>query len=76
MPYKTSSGRTVEYPYALAAKAQKNGNDELRELINATVKIFSELQYADNEVVTLREEVRRLTAENNFMVRIMENRDA
>jgi hypothetical protein len=76
MAYKTARGITVEYPYALAAKAAKLGNDQMNELINDTVRIFHELQYADNEVVTLREEVRRLTAENNFMVRIMENRDA
>lgn len=74
MPYKTAQGRSVEYPMQLAARLAKNGNDDTRELVDATHKIFRELQNLDYELTTLHEENKRLKHENEFMLRLINER--
>lgn len=73
MPYKTSQGRTVEYPMALAAKAAKS-TDDAREIVDKTFSIFREMQNLDIELITLREENKRLKHENEFMLRLINDR--
>ena len=73
--YTTFRGIKVEYPYRLAAAAAKVGNDDVCKLVDHTHKIFRELQYADAQVITLREDVRRLRIENEFMLRLINDRN-
>lgn len=75
MGYLTARGRTVEYPYTLAAKVVCTQNDDLLEIVNATAEIFRELQYADYELITLRQENLRLKHENEFMIKLINSRD-
>lgn len=75
MSYLTSSGQRVEYPFALASRiafeGRKASTDDIRVLVHETSRIFNELQRADAEVITLRQQVQRLTHENEFMLRLI-----
>lgn len=73
MAYRTSQGRIVEYPMAIAAKAAKS-TDDAREIVDKTFAIFRELQNVDMELITLREENKRLKHENEFMLRLINER--
>ena len=59
---------------ALASKAA-NSTDDAKELVDKTFAIFRELQNLDLELTGLREEVKRLRAENEFMIRLINMRD-
>ena len=71
MTYKTSQGRTVEYPMALAAKAE---TENAKYIVDKTYSIFRELQNLDIELITTREENKRLRYENEFMLRLINER--
>lgn len=74
MPYKTSQGRTVEYPHSLAAKLLSKGCEDVTALVDASHKIFREMQNLDSELITLREDNKRLKHENEFMLRLINER--
>lgn len=75
MAYKTAFGKDIEYPYALAAKAVRTGSEDVIAVVNATHNIFTALQIADAEVITLREENKRLRYENEFIIRLINNKE-
>jgi hypothetical protein len=72
--YKTSLGRVVEYPYTIA-KELCSGSEKEKQLVDATRKIFEELQRIDSELITYREDNKRLLIENQFMIRLINMRD-
>ena len=76
MAYTTAFGRVVEYPFALAANAVRAGRDDVNQIVHDTHAIFSALQTADAAVITLRLENQRLKHENEFMLRLINDRDA
>lgn len=71
--YKTCQGRTVEYPFAIAARLT-SGNDEQKQLVDSTYNVFRELQNLDFELTTLRSEVQNLRAENKFLLKLINER--
>lgn len=75
MTYLTAQGTRVEYPFALAAKAARLGNDDINEIVSSSYKIFTCLQNADYELITLREENKRLKYENEFMLRLINEKE-
>jgi len=75
MPYRTSQGRTVDYPHGIAAKLLHKGCEDITSLVDATHKLFREMQNLDSELITLREENKRLKHENEFMLRLINARE-
>lgn len=75
MPYTTALGAKVEFPYTLAAQAAKSNNEVAKEIVNAAHDIFRALQNSDNRVITLTAENQRLKHENEFMLRLLNNRE-
>lgn len=73
MPYTTSLGAKVEFPYALAARAVQSGNEDTRQIVNEVHEIFRALQNSDNRVITLIAENQRLGHENAFMLTLVNN---
>lgn len=71
--YKTCQGRTVEYPFVIAARLTA-GNDDQKQLVDSTHKVFRELQNLDCELITLRGEVQNLRAENQFLLKLINER--
>lgn len=71
MSYLTAQGVRVEYPLALHAKALRTGNEDILQIVNETHSIFRCLQNADYELITLREENKRLKHENEFMIKLI-----
>ncbi len=63
MSYLTAQGIRVEYPYILAAKASCLANEDINEIVSNTFRIFTCLQNADHELITIREENKRLKYE-------------
>lgn len=75
MKYKTTIGACVEYPHAIAAQLLKvSGDDMLSEYITKTREIYSVLQSLDSMCITLKEENKRLLYENQFMIRLINDR--
>lgn len=72
MTYKTSQGRIVEYPMAIAIKAE---TEDAKYVVGKTRAIFRELQNLDAELITMREENKRLRYENEFMLRLINERN-
>ena len=66
MSYLTAQGIRVEYPFALSAKALRTSNEDILQIVNEIHKIFKCLQNADYELITLREENKRLKHENEL----------
>lgn len=71
MSYLTAQGVRVEYPLTLRAKALKTSNEDILQIVNETHKIFKCLQDADYELITLREDNKRLKHENEFMIKLI-----
>lgn len=74
MPWKTSTGRTLEYPHALLAKyarSQKLTKDEVSELLYQISNIHEANLELDGLVITLRQDNLRLQHENEFMLRLV-----
>ena len=78
MPYKSAIGYNVEYPYETAARIVRGFNeefpseDELRYFVSATRRIWEAFMYAENLVISLREENRILNERNDFLDRYIQ----
>ena len=78
MTYKTIQGETIDYPFALSAKAAKGGkgaSDAAREVASESYRMFQALTSLDREVSFLRQENQRLKHENQFMIRLINDRE-
>jgi soluble P-type ATPase len=75
MSYLTANGKLVEFPLMLYNKAVSTQNDDVIEIANGAYDIFRCLQNADLELITLREENKRLRYENEFMLRLINSKD-
>ena len=75
MSYLTANGKHVEFPYTLYIKAVNTQNDDVIEIARSTHDIFKYLQQTDTELITLREENKRLRYENEFMLRLINSKD-
>ena len=79
MPHKTIRGREIEYTYAVAAKIHGSSHaaksKEAKAWMMAYQRAFDELTNLDMECVTLREENKRLRHENEFMLRLVNERE-
>ena len=75
MPWTNERGTTLEYPFALAAKAARSGNEDAIAVIEATRRIFDEAMRLDALVRELKAENQRLRHENEFMLRLLADRD-
>ena len=79
MPHRTIHGREIEYTYAVAAKIHGSSHAEKSEEAKAWMRMyqsaFNELTNIDMECVTLREENKRLRYENEFMLRLVNERE-
>ncbi len=79
MTHRTIYGREIEYPYAVAAKIHGSSHAEKSEEANAWMmayqRAFDDLTNLDMECVTLREENKRLRYENEFMLRLVNERE-
>lgn len=73
--YKTSLGRVIEYPYRLMSQLAMHKNDKLRELVSVSKCMFDEIQRLDLHISKLIEENTRLKHENEFMLRLINERD-
>ena len=73
--YKTLRGLNIKHPLELQVLATKLKPESLREAaIEYTSYIrdmYDALVIAENEVIKLREENKRLTSENEFMYMLM-----
>lgn len=79
MPWKTATGTTLEYPLALHAKllsADKRSRQDVDELMHAALQIHHEAQRMSNRIVELEQENLRLKHENEFMIRLVSQREA
>jgi len=73
--YTTAQGRKVNFPYAIAAKLVVKCSDDVRQVVTDMHKMFTELQNLDREISILRGENMRLKHENEFMLRMVNEKD-
>jgi hypothetical protein len=80
MPWYPASGCTLEYPTALHAKiARSDGKvsrDDALSFLNETQRIYREAINMDVIIRELQAENLRLKYENEFMLRLINERDA
>ena len=76
MSWETVNGKRLDYPMAIAARAVKCGDDDIKELVAATRHIFDEATRLDRQVRDLQAENQRLRHENAFMLRLLSERDS
>jgi hypothetical protein len=74
--YTTAQGRKVNFPYAIAAKLVVDCSDDVKQVVSDMHQMFTELQNLDREISILRGENMRLKHENEFMLRMVNERDA
>jgi len=74
MPWRSSLGTEMKFPYALTAEYARKGG-VYGDLAHEAAKILEEAQKLDMEVILLRQENTRLTHENKFMLKLLQERD-
>jgi hypothetical protein len=77
MPWKTSLGVDLAFPWTLSQQAMKmKVADKDREVINGilheTVRYHSECQRMDYMLITYQQRIQQLEAENRFMLKLIE----
>lgn len=80
MAYKTIFGVEIMYPYNAAVSVHKSYHlwmkSEIgKEWSSLYTKVFDQLQNVETDYITLREENKRLRYENEFMLRIINERE-
>ena len=79
MPYKTIHGREVKFAYEVAVSIYgslpRAKSEEAKAWLTAYQNAFDQLSNLDCECVTLREENKRLRYENEFMLRLVNDRE-
>jgi hypothetical protein len=78
MPWTTQLGRTIEFPIAKAAKiarAPRPSREDALDVIRFAQDLHNETVALNNRVCELQAEVLRLRHENEFMVRLLNDRD-
>jgi len=75
MAYKTTLGREIKFPYSIASKLLVDCSDDVRNLICDFSEAFEEIKRLDYEITNLRMTNQRLQHENDFMVKLINDRD-
>lgn len=79
MPWTTASGVGLDFPTALWAKivrARKIQREDVMKALQEAQRIHLEAVALNNRVVELEVQVLRLTHENEFMLRLLNERDS
>ena len=80
MPWTPITGSTLEYPFALHAKiARSNGKasrDDVLDVLEQTKRIHNEAVKMDVMIRELQAENLRLKHENEFMLKLISEKDA
>ena len=78
MSWTTVHGSRLEFPHAIFAKllrASRPSHDDIYEALDRTRRIQRAAVELSVQVSMLQEEVRRLRHENEFMLRLINDRD-
>lgn len=78
MPWTTQLGRTLEFPVAMfaeIARSQRPNRESVMDTLAFAQRLHNEAVALNNRVCELQAEVLRLRHENEFMVRMMNERD-
>ena len=78
MPWTTQLGRTLEFPvtlFAEIARSPKPGREAVLDALAFTQRLHNEAVALNNRVCELQAEVLRLKHENEFMLRLLNDRD-
>jgi hypothetical protein len=78
MPWTTASGRTVDFPYPFFAELIRSPNpspEAVKKAVDQAHKTHMCAIELNNQVIRLQEEVKRLKHENEFMLRLINDRD-
>lgn len=79
MPWTTAHGSQLEFPTALWAKlarANKPKREDVMDALQGAQRMYTEAVELSNRVVELENEVLRLKHENEFMLRLLNDRDS
>ena len=79
MPWTTQLGRTLEFPttlFAEIARAQRPNREAVLDALAFTQRLHNKAVALNTRVCELQAEVLRLKHENEFMVRMMNERDS
>lgn len=80
MTYRTIQGRDVFHPYEAVTKIcgnmSRSMGDDTKAWMTQYQRLFDEMVNLDRECTTLRDAKRRLEHENEFMLRLVNDRDA
>lgn len=72
MPWFTEHFGRKEFPYPFALKQQKL---ESGGILQWYQKLFDHAQNQERLIISLKEDISRLTHENEFMLKLINNRD-
>lgn len=75
MPHVTSLGHVLEYPYRILDRPMPKWTEADKDFVSKYQRLFNILCSVDNYVITLREENKRLQHENEFMLRLINERE-
>jgi hypothetical protein len=75
MPHITALGHSVEYAFRVLSKPMSKCTEKNKKFIDTYQRLFDVMIHLDNHIITLREENMRLKHENEFMLRLINERD-
>ena len=78
MPWTTQLGRTLEFPTAKAAKiaqSQRPSREDALDVVRFAQNLHNEAVALNNRVCELEADVLRLRHENEFMIRLLNDRN-
>lgn len=71
MPWRTIHGVEVEHPWAASGKPPSMWTDRDKEWVGHYTHLHQQTVRLDSELAQAKAEIARLTAENNFMLRLI-----
>lgn len=75
MAYRALYGGDLEYPHAIAGP-HHTWNEQTRRWVAEYQRLFSHMQDCEREIITLREQNKRLQHENDFMLKLINREPA
>lgn len=80
MPWTTANGHQLDFPTAIWSKIVRAGarpkHADIMEALRETERIHNEAVTLSSRVTELEAQVLRLTHENEFMLRLLNDRDS
>ena len=74
MPWTTETGKHLEFPFELAARAAQSGNEDAAAVAEAAKRIHYEAMRLDALVRELKADNQRLRHENELLLRLLAER--